>query len=293
MTTKIQWCDEVWNPIVGCSRISTGCQNCYAATAAKSPRLQQFKQYETVNEWDGTVQFVESQLSKPLHWRKPKKIFVCSMADLFHENVPFEWIDQVFAVMHFAKQHTFQVLTKRPQRALEYFTDYLPDVGTWVQIPHLQSSVNLSRVIPLPNVWIGTSTENQAIADRRIPILMQIPAAKRFLSCEPLLEEIDFVQADIFQKLISDDHEWELVNEYIHWVIVGGESGPNSRPCHVEWIQSIVTQCHSSNTPVFVKQLGSNVYLNQQRFKTHDRKGGDIQEFPTQLRIRKFPFFVV
>jgi protein gp37 len=289
MPTNISWTDETINPIVGCSRVlgSPGCAKCYAASAAKSPRLQHFPQYQAVSEWDGTVQFVESQLLKPLSWKKPKKIFVCSMADLFHENVPFEWIDKVMAVVALCPQHTFQVLTKRPERALQYFSQ--PKL--WVKwyeaaLAHLWGAIGenfgglinlqqyfIEQHFPLPNCWIGTSTENQVMADKRIPILLQIPAAVRFLSCEPLLGEINL-------KIIPN------------WVICGGESGTDSRPCHVEWLKSIVQQCQSAKTPVFVKQLGANAYYQGQRFQTRDKKGGEIEEFPQQLKIREFPVLV-
>ncbi|MBE9038610.1 phage Gp37/Gp68 family protein [aff. Roholtiella sp. LEGE 12411] len=287
MPTNISWADETINPIVGCSRVSPGCQKCYAASAANSPRLKQFPQYQAVSKWDGAVEFVNSQLLKPLHWRKPKKIFVCSMGDLFHANVPFEWIDQIIAVIALCPQHTFQILTKRPERALEYFSQ--PKL--WVKwyeaaLAHLWGAIgenfggliNLQQYFieqpsPLPNLWLGTSVENQQTADKRIPILLQIPAVVRFLSCEPLLGEIDL-------KIIPN------------WVICGGESGPNSRPCHIEWLESIVRQCQASNTSVFVKQLGANAILQNQRFQTRDKKGGDIEEFPQQLRIREFPYLI-
>ncbi|WP_100904485.1 DUF5131 family protein [Nostoc flagelliforme] len=306
MSTNIEWTDETWNIIVGCSRISSGCQQCYAATAAKSPRLQQFPQYQAVSIWDGTVQFVESQLIKPLHWKKPKNIFVCSMADLFHENVPFEWIDQVMAVIALCPQHTFQVLTKRPERALEYFSQQ----SLWVKWYEAAQNflwdaigekfgelINLQQYFigqpfPLPNVWLGASTENQQMANKRIPILLQIPCSVRFLSCEPLLEDIDLRQGGAIQKLISDSYEWELVNEDIQWIVVGGESGPNSRPCHIEWLESIVQQCQQSNTKVFVKQLGANAIFGGQQFKTRNKKGGDIEEFPEYLKVRELPLSI-
>ncbi|MHC5747363.1 MAG: phage Gp37/Gp68 family protein [Nostoc sp.] len=293
MSTNIQWCDETWNVIVGCSRVSgsPGCARCYAAKAAKSPRLQQFPQYQAVGKWDGTVEFVKFQLIKPLYWKKPKRIFVCSMADLFHANVPDEWIHQVMAVVALSPQHTFQILTKRPERMKEYFSqqslwikwyeaakDFLWDAISekFGGLINLQQYF-IDQPFPLSNVWLGTSTENQQMANKRIPILLQIPAAVRFLSCEPLLEEIDFRQGGAIQKLISDDYEWELVNEDIQWIVVGGESGPNSRPCHIEWLESIVQQCHAAKTSVFVKQLGANAIFGGQRFKTRDKKGGDIE----------------
>ncbi|WDD36151.1 phage Gp37/Gp68 family protein (plasmid) [Nostoc sp. UHCC 0926] len=303
MSTNIEWADETINPIVGCSRISPGCQKCYAATAAASPRLQQFPQYQVVSIWDGTVEFVKSQLIKPLYWKKPKRIFVCSMADLFHANVPDEWIHQVMAVAALSPQHTFQILTKRPERMKEYFSQQ----SLWVKWyeaakENLWDAVNekfgglinlqqdfIDQPFPLPNVWLGASTENQQMAEKRIPILLQIPCSVRFLSCEPLLEEIDLRQGGAIQKLISDSYEWELVNEDIQWIVVGGESGPNSRPCHIEWIESIVQQCQKSKTPVFVKQLGANAQHEGQPFKTRDKKGGDIEEFPKHLQVREFP----
>lgn len=308
MSTNIQWCDETWNVIVGCSRVSgsPGCARCYAAKAAKSPRLQQFPQYQTVSNWDGTVEFVKSQLIKPLSWKKPKRIFVCSMADLFHANVPDEWIHQVMAVVALSPQHTFQILTKRPERMKEYFSqqslwikwyeaakDFLWDAISekFGGLINLQQYF-IDQPFPLPNMWLGTSTENQPMANKRIPILLEIPAAVRFLSCEPLLEEIDLRQGGAIQKLISDSYEWELVNEDIQWIVVGGESGPNSRPCHIEWLESIVQQCHAAKTSVFVKQLGANAIFGGQQFKTRNKKGGEIVEFPLHLQVREFPFFI-
>ena len=119
--TNIQWTNESWNPIVGCSKISEGCANCYAETGANSGRLQQFKQYQKVAKWNGQVEFVENQLLKPLKWKKPQRIFVCSMSDLFHQNIPNSWIDRIFAVISVCQKHTFQILTKRPHRMQEYF----------------------------------------------------------------------------------------------------------------------------------------------------------------------------
>ncbi|YAF99336.1 MAG: DUF5131 family protein (plasmid) [Nodularia sp. CChRGM 3473] len=306
MSTNISWTDETINPIVGCSRVSPGCARCYAATAAKSPRLQQFSQYQTVSKWDGTVQFVESQLLKPLHWRKPKKIFVCSMADLFHANVPFEWIDQVMAVVALCPQHTFQVLTKRPERALEYFNQ--PKLWVkWYEAAkeHLwreiceefgglikEKQYFIEQPFPLPNLWLGTSTENQAMADKRIPVLLQIPAVVRFLSCEPLLDEIDLSSLFGLYQFSEDEFalkvgsRWEKSPD---WVIIGGESGTGARSCEIEWIQTIVKHCQAADVPVFVKQLGSGALAQNQQFKTRHRKGGDIEEFPEQLRVREFP----
>jgi len=293
MTTKIQWCDETWNPIVGCSRISEGCQNCYAATAAKSARLQQFNQYKLVGNWDGSVQFVESQLLKPLGWKQPKKIFVCSMADIFHKSVPDEWVDKMLAIAALCPQHTFQILTKRPARMMAYFShpDRLTEINFQIsKILKEPFEIYQSRLLklPLPNVWLGVSVENQLAANTRIKFLTQTPAAVRFLSCEPLLERLNL------SKWVFDRSETDITP--IDWVIVGGESGSGSRPCHLNWIRSIVDQCYQSNTPVFVKQLGSNaidsVPINggqaQHQIKTSDRKGSDISQF-TDINFRQFP----
>jgi protein gp37 len=264
MATSISWTNETWNPLVGCSKLSLGCQKCYAADAAKSARLQQFSQYQKVKEWDGTIEFVESQLLKPLSWRSPKMIFVCSMSDIFHANVKDEWLDQIFAIMAIAHQHTFQILTKRPERMQKF----------------------LGGRTPLPNVWLGVSVENQKAADDRIPLLLTTPAAVRFLSCEPLLEAID-----LNQRFRTSNNGYELTwLDYLNWIIIGGESGSNARICSINWIRSIVQQCQPTNVAVFVKQLGSKpIDPPQLWLNLKDRKGGNIDEFPEDLRIRQFP----
>jgi protein gp37 len=316
--SSIEWTDETWNPIVGCSKISAGCANCYAAIAAKSARLQQFPQYQGIDKWDGTINFVESQLLKPLGWKKPKKIFVCSMSDLFHENVKFEWLDRIFAVIAIAHQHTYQILTKRPERMREYFSNknriylimnqvltilkkywqHLRDCGDsiWQKVYATKEGLGILAFstevkIPLPNVWLGVSVENQKAARDRIPVLLGIPAAKRFLSCEPLLEQVGL-------------SEWldSANNTKLDWVICGGESGSNSRKLDINWLRSLVAQCQLANVPVFVKQLGSyciepnpenreafRFYADSWQIKLKNKKGGDIDEFPLELKVRQFP----
>lgn len=271
--STIQWTDETWNPVVGCSKISEGCLHCYAAEAAKSARLQQFNQYKKVGGWNGITEFVESQLTKPLHWRSPKKIFAGSMTDLFHENTPFSWVDRIFEVIAKCPQHTFQILTKRPERMAQYFEKgFVKYTKNLVEFDDSLGEQREFAYFPLSNVWLGTTVENQAMADKRIPILEKIPAAVRFLSCEPLLEQIHF---DVLTG--------------IDWVITGGESGNKSRPCDVDWIRSIVTQCDEQNVPVFVKQLGSYAWQDSERLKLKSRKGGEIDEFPEDLKVREFP----
>lgn len=241
MTTKISWTDETWNPIVGCTKISAGCAKCYAAAAAASLRLQQFEQYQKVKDWDGTVAFVDSQLKKPFGWKSPKKIFVCSMSDLFHENISDEWRDKVFAVMYLCARHTFQVLTKRPDRAIAYF-----ESNPWERINN--EMCNLVGIDFLPivyeklenrlpfNIWFGITVENKTEASRRIPLLSRIPAFIRWLSIEPLLEEmhLDLTWAD--------------------WVVVGGESGKGFRNMEVQWMEAIAVSCDDFKVPLFVKQ---------------------------------------
>lgn len=305
MSTTISWTNETWNPIVGCSRISAGCKNCYAASASKSARLLQFPQYQQVKDWDGTLTFVENQLLKPLSWKSPKKVFACSMSDIGHENVENEWLDKIFSVMAIAN-HTFQVLTKRPERLKTYLRSGAKqrirrgavDLGRQLGLPPKRYEVYETCQFrwPLPNVWIGTSIENQKTADDRIPKLLQTPAAKLFLSCEPLLEAVDLTKIYRISNLTQTELTWL---DYLHWIIIGGESGVGARPCHIEWIRSIVRQCKPTNVAVFVKQLGSNaiestpyidgVVQNNFQMKLLDRKGGNIDEFPKDLRIQQFP----
>ncbi|MCT7992529.1 phage Gp37/Gp68 family protein [Laspinema olomoucense] len=317
MSTKISWTDETWNSVVGCSRISPGCALCYASEAAKSPRLQQFSQYQKVGKWDGTVEFVESQLLKPLKWKKPKKIFVCSMSDIFHKNVPFEWIDKIFAIMAIANQHTFQILTKRPERMLEYLSDSA--TPNRIEEAGYEWSHNMDFDWPLNNVWVGTSVENQEMADKRIPYLIQVPAKIRFLSCEPLLGKLDLGNHLVCNychgngRKLQVKHGYKcgtakfvdcpecgnnLWNDKIRWIICGGESGFNARPCRVEWIQFIVRQCSDAKIACFVKQLGAKPYLGSEDYlpgintvNLHDRKGGNPDEWPDDLKVQQFPRF--
>lgn len=284
MSTKISWTDETINPVVGCSKISAGCQNCYAATAAKSARLQQFPQYQAVKDWDGTVSFVEAQLKKPLQWGTPKRIFCCSMSDLFHANVPDEWIDKVLGMAAACPQHTFQILTKRPERMLYYMSSQTRKQRVLDQIPsHLQLNLSFPKgTWPLHNVWFGVSVENQKAAKERIPVLLRTPAAVRFLSCEPLLEPVhlfEWLGSCLGQGICDACEEEGIVysvdsspfaggaictncSPRIDWVIVGGESGKKARECHVDWIVSLVNQSKTAKVPVFVKQLGNNVVVS-------------------------------
>ncbi|KPL55542.1 hypothetical protein ABB55_27645 [Prosthecomicrobium hirschii] len=253
--TGIEWTDATWNPIVGCSVVSPGCTNCYAMRLAGTrmkhhpSRAGLTRDSKAGPVWTGEVRFMEPWLTQPLHWSKPRMIFVCAHADLFHEAVPDEWIDRVFAVMALCPQHTFQVLTKRPERMRKYVSENLggriqdvvdnmePD-GIW-KFPGYEPWI--TDDFPLPNVWLGVSIEDQRRADERIGILGATPAALRWVSAEPLLGRIDF---DIDQLRVID------------WVVAGGESGPGARPMHPDWARSLRDQCAAAGAPFLFKQWG-------------------------------------
>lgn len=268
--SAIQWTDATWNPTRGCSVVSPGCVNCYAMKQA-----HRFDRpggaYEGLTkmtaqgaQWSGRVALVEAALTIPLRWRKPRRIFVDSMSDLFHEQVPDEWIDRVFAVMALAPHHTFQVLTKRPERMRAYMTGEGlvggADGRAWrvreaarSVAPHLLDEM----VWPLPNVWLGVSVEDQARADERIPLLLDTPAAVRFISAEPLLGPID-----IDDYLPGADYASHHHGRGLDWVIVGGESGPKARPFDLRWPRSLRDQCREARAAFFLKQLGRRTYGN-------------------------------
>jgi protein gp37 len=211
--------------------VSPGCIHCYAETVAArfSKPGQAYDGLTDKNgRWNGQIMVVEKHMLDPLRWRRPRKIFVNSMSDLFHENVADAVIDRIFAVMARASQHTFQILTKRPQRMREY-------------------CIARALGLPLPNVWLGTSAEDQATWDDRVEQLGRIPAAVRFVSAEPLLGDIDCGNA--FDP--APDH-----SKYrpIGWVIIGGESGPGHRPMDPQWAESIAEQCRNAGVALFVKQ---------------------------------------
>jgi protein gp37 len=210
--SQIEWTEATWNPVTGCTKISEGCRHCYAATMAK--RLHAMNNPRYANGFNITLH--HDLVDLPLKWKRPRRIFVNSMSDLFHKDIPFEFIQQVFRTMQRAHWHTFQILTKRSDRLME-LAPYLP----WP-----------------PNIWQGVSVEDERVA-YRIDHLREVPAMVRFLSVEPLIGPLD-----------------NLNLEGIHWVIVGGESGPGARPMNPEWVRSIRDQCISQNIAFFFKQWG-------------------------------------
>jgi len=277
-TTKIEWTDATWQVITGCSVVSPGCTNCYAMKLAGT-RLKHHPSRKGLTDeaksgpvWNGQVRFNEQWLDQPLRWKRPRRIFVCAHGDLFHENVPDEWIDKVFAVMALAPQHTFQVLTKRPERMREYLQPYdrrrANALGDAVIEMGYTEPLECLRW-PLPNVWLGVSVEDQKRADERIPLLLDTPAALRFISAEPLLGPVDLTSVwarmpgggealwNVLDRVEAREAEAKGdVPGVIDWVIAGGESGPGSRPMHPDWARSLRDQCAAADVPFFFKQRG-------------------------------------
>jgi len=320
--SNIEWTEDTWNPIVGCSILSPGCTNCYAMKMAARIEAMQLAEHERGKRpilghyfgmtkkingnpvWTGEINLApDNILLQPLKRKKPTTYFVNSMSDLFHEDVPDAWIDKVFAVMALAPQHTFQVLTKRAKRMREYLTRAagngkqevrnhiawiaVPEImNAWfpdwpregVNEPHRSRAIRAGTEWPLPNVWLGVSTERQQEADERIPLLLQTPAAIRFISAEPLLGPINLdrihegydtpegARVDMWESCLNgkrydmwaDDDEDPMKPGHpkLDWVIVGGESGPDARPMHPDWARRLREQCKAAGVPFFFKQWG-------------------------------------
>lgn len=249
--SNISWTEWVWNPVVGCSHAGMkGCDNCYARVLHQ----QRFKAW-FYHKWESAplqyrypftqIQCLNDRLTQPLHWKKPRKIFVDSMSDLFHPKVPFAFIDKVYSTMMTAEQHTYQILTKRPARALEYYESVDKDQGECCE-------PNPTRY--MRNVHLLASASSQAEVDKVVPTLLQIPAAVRGLSLEPLLGPIDAMKYWVNRPRKGVRPE-DAMRVSLDWVIVGCESGPNRRRCEIEWVRDIVRQCKEANVTCFVKQI--------------------------------------
>jgi protein gp37 len=333
--SKIEWTDATWNPIRGCSRVSEGCRNCYAErTAARFSGPGQ--PYEGVafpsggravdlkieslatggksRGWTGDVQFIPELLNRPPRWKRPRKIFVNSMSDLFHEKVPLKWIAEIFNVMASATadcgknhkhveecwcgpSHTYQILTKRPQRMAEvlgqlpeYFSEHFSG----------DSPCNLAfegtNGWPLSNVWLGVSVEDQKTADERIPLLLQTPAAVRWVSYEPALGPVDFSHIHFhntveIDSLTGNHGVWRPLggrsDAKLNWIVVGGESGPGARPAHPNWFRTARDQCRAADVPFFFKQWGEWVPAQSPGLTLSRTYIGTMKDGALMLRVGK------
>jgi len=246
MPTKIPWATETWNPVNGCTKISEGCKECYAEKLARRLKAMGIDNYQkTINEkgnWSGDISWSIKILNKPFQWEKPRMIFVCSMGDLFHEAVPTRLLMSIFEVIEDCPQHTFLLLTKRPENALA-----------------AAESLRFKDYFDLPNIWMGVTAENQAMADKRIPILLKIPAAKRFVSIEPMLEPVDLTSikgnaGSYYQVLEPILNCGDSNRPALDWVIAGCESGTKRRPMDIQWVRDLKNQCVAASVPFFFKQ---------------------------------------
>ncbi|ACB80891.1 Gp37Gp68 family protein [Methylorubrum populi BJ001] len=306
--SKIEWTEATWNPIVGCTIVSPGCTNCYAMKMAARLEAMGQSRYVGLTKpskagavWTGEMRLVDEALTIPLRRKKPTTWFVNSMSDLFHESVPDEWIDRVFAVMALKPQHTFQVLTKRSGRMRAYLS------GRWQVrlIPWLQKydpehkpgrGVLLQTVNgSLPNVWLGVSAEDQRRADERVPDLLATPAVVRFVSAEPLLGPISFFdllsepgrRIDALRPglaWLQTDEGWlggTDSHPALDWIITGGEGGPNARPANPQWFRDILGQCEAAGTAYLHKQNGEWVSVSEVEGP------GEIFTFPDGRSVRR------
>jgi protein gp37 len=323
--TPIEWTDSTWNPVRGCSRVSAGCENCYAERVAArfsgegAPYEGLARIGKNGPRWTGKVRMVPGHLADPLRWKRGRKVFVNSMSDLFHEALTNDQIAVVFGVMAATPQHTFQVLTKRAERMRDWFQwiSVAAKPGAWCAniankvIPGLRQRGDFDEW-PLHNVWLGVSAEDQATANERIPLLLETPAAVRFVSYEPALGPLDLFGTPedpgvgFAKKSVHSadgphgpsEHDVELTP--VDWVIVGGESGHGARPFDLAWARSIVEQCKAAGAACFFKQAGARPFEGDEGqrcdgephewawLKLRDRKGGDLSELPGEWP-REFP----
>ena len=264
--TSIEWADKVWNPTVGCTKVSQGCKNCYAKTlhdrrheaylAGKKVAGQYAQPFET-------VQLMPERLNNPRSWQKRQRIFVNSVSDLFHPDVPDRFIEQVWMKMMMSR-HTFMVLTKRHERMRDLVTEF--------------NRSCMHRPEPDANIWLGVSVEDQQAADERIPFLLQTPAAVRFVSGEPLLGPVDVLP--FLTESPEDCSQFCPPDVCLDWVICGGESGPNARPMHPDWARGLRDQCTAAGVPFFFKQWGEWGEVRSLSQKVVERYSRDVSSFP-------------
>ena len=310
--SKIEWTDETWDPIVGCSKVSDGCKNCHALRQAHrlshiGSTREKCQGLTTPDgkQWTGKVRLDEASLKKPLHWRKPRRIFVNSMGDLFHESLHYGEISRVVEAMSYAPQHTYMVLTKRPHIAMDYF-EKINSLKAYSFGVKQKKAVRLQET--LKKIWLGVSVEDQRTANLRIPYLMSTLSAVKVISCEPLTAPLDLTDVRMQYEPISYttidalsgngaiiydtnhpdynpttatdgklkfEHVCEFGGSTIDWVIAGGENGPGARPMHPDWIRQIRDQCQEANVPFFFKGWGSASGI-----KGRELDGRTWEEFP-------------
>ncbi|HXF73084.1 MAG TPA: phage Gp37/Gp68 family protein [Actinomycetota bacterium] len=302
--TRIEWTEVTWNPVTGCDRVSEGCDNCYALALARRLKAMGHPRYQR----DGGrrsgpgfgVTLHHDQLHQPFAWRKPRLVFVNSMSDLFHADVPEGFISHLWGVMAATPRHTYQILTKRPGRMSSIVPRLEGEIPSWLNWHRFRGRCStVGSPWPLPNVWLGTSVENERWAHSRVPELLETPAALRFVSCEPLLGPMELRMwlpgyDDCCDECYDAGCEGDGLScscgchHALGWVIVGGESGPGARPLDLDWVRDLIRQCHDAAVPVpvFVKQLGS---AWARRAGARHPKGGDPNEWPEDLRVREWP----
>ncbi len=347
--SKIEWTDATWTPVrarrkdtgkvgVACVKVSPACKNCYAERLNMRNLPAHGTGLPYTVEALGQVEiFLDKEmLFAPLKWKRPRKIFVCSQTDLFGEFVPDEMIDRVFAVMALCPQHTFQVLTKRAERMRRYQSQIRPISSVSTDVADLAR--HIGRIVwdprgsercnyygcgdvgdvsnrrvwpgwPLPNVWLGVTAEDQQRADERIPHLLRTPAAKRFVSVEPMLKRVDLTKIPVLPSPYATKTvdinvlaRASVLAPGIDWVIVGGESGAGARPMDIAWVRDLRDQCKTAGVACFIKQMGAKPYVSYlnpnvtswddeliDQIKLKDRKGGDMAEWPEDLRVREVP----
>jgi protein gp37 len=284
MSSKIEWTTETWNPIIGCTKVSPGCDHCYAekmATRLASMNVSLYKEVIKNGHWNGKIWHNISMFEKPFAWKKPRTVFVCSMSDIFHEKVEFVTIDHIIDVIRWTPKHTYIILTKRPERMNEYFSTHVPE-------KYLTDNGNI-----LDNLWLGVTAENQEQADKRIPILLNIPAAKRFVSIEPMLGPVSLTldidplkwggmtRRNVLSGAISNPLIGRIgttpVNS-LDWVICGSESGPGRRPFEEDWARSLRDFCRLAEVPFFYKQR----YIGNKKFSMPLLDGRVWDQIPTR-----------
>lgn len=341
-TTNIEWADMTWNPWIGCTKVSPGCLHCYAENTTRA-RVLRSQGKETWGKGKPRARTSEAYWKQPLRWDKesrqamdswevdhasgsvcPSRVFP-SLCDWLDEEVPIEWLADFLKLIHDTPNLDWLLLTKRPENfesRLQAAWDYRNERDTSITDGFRHRISEWLDGKAWDNVWVGTSVEDQIRADERIPQLLKIPATVKFLSVEPLLGAIDFTRLDIDEKC-QDGHritadvfaatancaccvegDEAIAWPKIDWVIVGGESGKDARPCNVEWSRGIIEECAAAGVPCFNKQLGSHVLTDEvgefpvdtdfdfncvSRALLKHRKGGDPSEWPADLRVRQFP----